>query len=199
MVCLQKVTVSGVLVFFQRNPTQQHSLGVVVACVWSHIYFAQAPFRNHHDNVIARASSASLALLLLGALVLPHGTPPTGWRRTWGAPLLIAFTAFPIVTIVWGIGQEVLERFRDTMTEHEDEDERGNANEEEKQLDEMEVREENHLDETDVIKVTADTAVVIEQAENDDGTLELTTVPPAPEVQTRLGVPWASPLCCQDW
>ena len=107
MVCVQKVTVSGVLVFLERSPTQQQSLGLIFAGAWSHVYFALSPFANRHDNIIARVSSASLCFILLGALLLPNDAPPTGWRREFGAPLLIAVTAAPIVTVLWGVCVEL--------------------------------------------------------------------------------------------
>ena len=106
MVCVQKVTVSGVLVFLERSPTQQQSLGLIFAVAWSHVYFVLSPFANRHDNIIARVSSASLCFILLGALLLPNDAPPTGWRRDFGAPLLIAFTAAPITTVLWGVCAE---------------------------------------------------------------------------------------------
>ena len=115
LVCLQKISVAGVLVFLERSPVQQQSLGLIISVVWSHIYFSKAPFAAYHDNMIARVSSVSLALILLGALLLPNGVPPTGWRRDVGAPLLIAFTAAPILVVAWAIGVELYGRARECV------------------------------------------------------------------------------------
>ena len=148
--------------FLERSPTQQHSLGLIIAVTWVAIYFAHAPFANHHDNIIARVSSVSLALLLLGALVLPSGVPPQGWRREWGAPLLIAFTAAPILAVVWGIGKAAYQRCKEVMTPEKEEEEAKDEERNEEKKEQTDVDEVEQLPEGDV-------QVTLESSPEDEG------------------------------
>ena len=175
MVCVQKVTVSGVLVFLERSPTQQQSLGLIFAGIWSHAYFALSPFKREHDNNIARVSSASLCFILLAALLLPNDVPPTGWRRDYGAPLLIMFTAAPIAMVLWAICVELCPLCCTRGKKEEKEEEEGKE-------------EEKETEQVPSVDVTVDVVPSVP----DDGGVELSAAsPPVPEARLMI-------MCCAD-
>jgi hypothetical protein len=115
-VCLQKMTIGGLLVFFEPSVAQT-VLGFLFAVSWGVLFSAVRPFTSHLLNGINDTCSISIIVALLGALSLratENAQDLMGVSKSVVNGLLIFSTAFPVailfIVLIVTAAEKALER-----------------------------------------------------------------------------------------
>ena len=116
LVCLQKMSIGGLLVFFEPSIAQV-VMGILFAVSWALIFCRLWQFTSPLLNLINDACSLSIILTLLGALSLratQNAQGLMGVSKSVVSGLLIFSTAFPVailfVVFIITVGEQVLEK-----------------------------------------------------------------------------------------
>ena len=113
LICLQKVTVAGLLVFLAPSYAQM-LYGIVFACFWCTIFALLAPFRSDVENIINTTINFSTILVLLGALSLKLDlSDEQGLERSLTNGLLWICSLLPVAALSVAAMSELL--FGDAM------------------------------------------------------------------------------------
>ena len=113
LICLQKVTVAGILVFLAPSYAQT-LYGIVFACFWCTVFALIAPFRSDTENVINTAINFCTILVLLGALSIKMDvSEEQGFERSLTNGLLWTCSLLPVVALCLAVMSELV--FGDAM------------------------------------------------------------------------------------
>ena len=74
---LQKLTLVGLLVFFQPGSLEQLTLGLIVCFVYFGLCCYLQPFGSKADNLMVSVTQFSLFVAMLAAIIIEHGSPDT--------------------------------------------------------------------------------------------------------------------------